>query len=297
MTIDGGRSAREPIWLTAAHLPACFGELSYPPAGLWYLGDPESIEGAPERHVAIVGTRECSAYGERTAARMASACAKAGLVVVSGLARGIDAAAHRAALEAGGKTIAVMGTGADVPYPAGHRSLHEAITRSGAVVSEMEPGMKAFPGCFPRRNRLIAALSKVTLVVEAGFKSGAMNTARHAEDLNREIAAVPGQIDDPRSAGTNALIRDHAHPIIDVEELLALFGLSTSKGARDAQSLSKVDAMDAALLALVGPREQDLELIAFQAGLSGRHVADRLTRLELEGLVVRGSAGYRLVGS
>ncbi len=293
MTNGGGRSAREPIWLAAAQLPACFGELSYPPAGLWYLGDPESLQGAPERHVAIVGTRECSAYGERTAARLAAACAKAGLVVVSGLARGIDAAAHRAAIEAGGQTIAVMGTGADVPYPASHRSLHEAVSRSGAVVSEMEPGMKAFPGCFPRRNRLIAAMAKVTVVVEAGFKSGAMNTARHAEDLHRDIAAVPGQIDDPRTAGVNELFRDGAHPITNVEELLGLYGLSTPRDTRQLRALSQ---MDAALLALIGPREQDVELLAFQAGLSGRHVAERLTRLEIDGFVVRGDAGYRLVG-
>jgi DNA processing protein len=193
------------------------------------LGDAGAVEGAPDRHVAIVGTREASPYGIRVAERLAAACAEAGLVVVSGLARGVDAAAHRAAVMAGGASIGVQGTGVDVPYPASHRTLHAALARSGTVISEMEPGTRATPGCFPRRNRLIAALCRVTVVVEAGYKSGAINTASQALELGRTVAAVPGRIDEERSAGANLLIRDGAQVISGVEELLGLFALSTRR--------------------------------------------------------------------
>ncbi|MCE9602063.1 MAG: DNA-processing protein DprA [Gemmatimonadetes bacterium] len=215
---------REPRWIGAQDLPECFRELSRPPAGLWCLGDAGSLAGVPDGHVAIVGTREASPYGIRVAERLAAACAKAGLVVVSGLARGVDAAAHRAALAEGGRTIGVQGTGVDVPYPASHRTLHDALVQRGTVISEMEPGTRATPGCFPRRNRLIAALCRVTLVVEAGFKSGAINTASQALDLGRTVAAVPGRIDDPGSSGANLLIRDGAQVITEIADLLALFG-------------------------------------------------------------------------
>ena len=216
-----------PRWIPARDLPAAFGELPHPPAGLWCHGDADDLLGAPGRHVAIVGTREASAYGIRSATRLAAACARAGLVVVSGLARGVDAAAHVAAMGVGGRTIAVLGTGVDVPYPVGHRSLLAEITRKGLAVSESELGTLAQAGCFPRRNRLIAALCHVTVVVEAGFKSGALNTATQALELGRIVAAVPGQIDDPRAAGANSLCRDGAQVICSVEDVLSLFDLCT----------------------------------------------------------------------
>lgn len=289
----GEELAPRPVWLSGADLPDCFGGLSHPPEGLWCLGDPHSIAAAPAGHVAIVGTREASAYGERTARRLAAACARRGLVVVSGLARGVDAAAHRGALEAGGRTVAVLGTGADVPYPAGHRTLHAEVARSGAVVSEMEPGMTAKPGCFPRRNRIIAALAQVTVVIEAGFKSGAINTANWAIEIGRTVAASPGHCDDPRAAGSNQLIRDGAQVLCDVDDLLSLFELSTSGHISETLGVGPVDPIDAALFKLLGPREQDLELIAFQSGLTGRQVSDRLLRLELDGFAERTAAGYR----
>ncbi|HVH38862.1 MAG TPA: DNA-processing protein DprA [Gemmatimonadaceae bacterium] len=296
MTEQRGARATEPVWLDAARLPACLRDLPYPPAGLWYLGDSTTLEGAPKRHVAIVGTREATAYGERVAARLAGACARAGLVVVSGLARGVDAAAHRAAIK-GGQTIAVMGTGVDVPYPTGHRALHAEVQKAGAVVSEMEPGRHAGPGCFPRRNRLIAGLADVVVVIEAGHQSGAMNTANHALELGRVVAAVPGQIDDPRSAGVNSLLRDGASYIGDVDDLLALFKLSTPKSGGSEMSGANMSPTDAALLSLLGGVEQDLELLAFQAGMTARHVAQRLVALEIDGLVEKGQAGYRLASA
>lgn len=242
------------------------------------LGDPGALDEAPRRHVAIVGTREASPYGIRVAERLAEACARAGLVVVSGLARGIDAAAHRAALGAGGLTVGVQGTGVDVPYPASHRTLHQALVRSGTVISEMEPGTSATPGCFPRRNRLIAALCQVTVVVEAGFKSGAINTASQALELGRTVAAVPGRIDEERSAGANLLIRDGAQVLTDVDDLLGLYGLSTSGGASSQLSGRDTKELDSTDPSGIEP--------------SFRQAAISLLDLELTGELRRAGAGY-----
>jgi DNA processing protein len=142
------------------------------------------------------------------------------------MARGIDAAAHRTALEEGGNTVAVLGTGVDVPYPVGHRLLHRAIAEHGMVVSENPPGARAGPGSFPRRNRIIAALAPVTIVIEAGFRSGALNTAAQALELGRVVAAVPGPIDSDQSRGSNQLLRDGAVLIAAPEDALALLGVS-----------------------------------------------------------------------
>jgi DNA processing protein len=276
---------REPRWIGAQDLPQCFRDLSRPPAGIWYLGDRAAITGSPDGHVAIVGTREASPYGIRTAERLAAACARAGLMVVSGLARGVDAAAHRAALIEGGRTIGVQGTGVDVPYPAAHRSLHEALVRQGTVISEMEPGTRATPGCFPRRNRLIAALCRVTVVVEAGFKSGAINTASQALDLGRTVAAVPGRIDDAGSAGANLLIRDGAQVITEVADLLALFGPEV---VRRYESRSGGPESTRAAERML-PRLDELDGLS---ATSPREVAQGLLRGELDGSIRREGQGY-----
>lgn len=296
--------SRTPVRLAASELPACLGDLSQPPAGLWYLGDPEALAAAPDRCVAIVGTREASPYGERTATRLASAAVRAGLVVVSGLARGVDAAAHRAAIEAGGLTVAVMGPGVDVPYPVGHRTLHDLVQQNGVALSEMEPGTKAFKGCFPRRNRIIAALSRVTIVVEAPFKSGAINTATQALEMGRTVAAVPGPIDDPRSAGSNLLIRDGAQVITCVEDMLSLFDLSTNKSTIGAglvweltanvdSSESRLSQSEQALLGVLGGSYTPVHEIAYLSGLSVRQVSDTLLRLEMAGMIEAAGGGYR----
>lgn len=285
-----------PDQLTQEELPACLSDLSHPPVKLWYLGDPGLLRMAPDRVVAIVGTRQASQYGERVARQLATTCARAGLVVVSGLARGIDAAAHRACLAAGGGTIAVQGTGVDIPYPVTHFALHREIWKGGLVVSEMEPGMRAGPGCFPRRNRIIAALAKVTVVVEAGFKSGAINTAGQALDLGRTVAAVPGQIGDPRAAGVNHLIRDGAQVIADVEDLLSLYGLSTKSTCGHIQQ--KVIEGDGrpelrALVNLMASVNWDLEAAAFTSGLSIRQLSEQLLELEMMGIIERAGGSYR----
>ncbi len=289
-----------PRRLSIDDLPAQLRDLSHPPAALWCLGDPSALQ-APDRMVSIVGTREASAYGERIATRLAGACARTGLTVVSGLARGIDAAAHRAAMAAGGQTVAILGTGVDVPYPAGHRALHAAIQRQGAVLSEMDPGRAAFPGCFPRRNRIIAALTKMTVVVEAGFKSGAINTASQALELGRLVAAVPGQIDDPRAAGTNGLIRDGALVIADVEDLLIQYGFSTndrsSVGRRMADDLQipfDRGGVEGRVVGAIGAGTGRAGLLADRLGLAVGEVAGILLGLELAGVVRRVGGEYQL---
>lgn len=292
--------ARDPRWIGVQDLPECFRDLSRPPAGIWCLGDPGALAGAPDGHVAIVGTREASPYGIRVAERLAAACARAGLVVVSGLARGVDAAAHRAALAEGGRTIGVQGTGVDVPYPVSHRTLHEALVRRGTVISEMEPGTRATPGCFPRRNRLIAALCRVTVVVEAGFKSGAINTASQALDLGRTVAAVPGRIDDAGSAGANLLIRDGAQVITEVADLLALFGPEFSR--RHAESAQRPGMREATGGGSTAGRPGVGALFpGVEAGEGGdagsaRELAEDLLRGELEGRIRREGPDYVATG-
>lgn len=209
-----------------AHYPNELLDLPTPPSELYTLGNP-SILSRPR--VSIVGTRQSTAYGERVTRTLTSALARAGVSIISGMARGIDGVAHRTALEVGGRTVAVLGTGIDVAYPAGHRHLHRMIAEQGLVLSENPPGMTAHKGAFPKRNRIIAALSPVTIVVEAGRKSGALNTASQALELGRVVAAVPGPIDSVQSLGSNELLRDGAVVIATVEDALALVGVTAPK--------------------------------------------------------------------
>jgi DNA processing protein len=198
-------------------------DLAYPPSELYVLGSEVALT---KPRVAIVGTRNSTAYGERITRSLTRSLVRAGVSIVSGMARGIDGAAHRTALEEGGWTVAVLGTGIDVPYPVGHRRLHRAIAERGLVVSENPPGMRAHKGAFPRRNRIIAALAPVTIVIEAGFRSGALNTASQALELGRVVAAVPGPIDSDQSRGSNQLLRDGAVLIAAADDALALLGIS-----------------------------------------------------------------------
>jgi len=207
----------------SSEYPAELLDLAHPPRELHVIGRTSALS---KPRVAIVGTRSSTAYGERIARTLTRALVRGGVSVVSGMARGIDAAAHRTALEEGGNTVAVLGTGVDVPYPVGHRLLHRAIAEHGMVVSENPPGARAGPGSFPRRNRIIAALAPVTIVIEAGFRSGALNTAAQALELGRVVAAVPGPIDSDQSRGSNQLLRDGAVLIAAPEDALALLGVS-----------------------------------------------------------------------
>ena len=261
--------------------PQALKELKSPPQSIFTIGDESILDLAPNRLVAIVGTREATPYGLKVTAALAHAFTAAGIGVVSGLARGIDSAAHRAALESGGRTVAVMGTGVDVPYPAGHRGLHAEIAARGLVVSESEPGTTAFTGCFPRRNRIIAALARVTIVVEAPYKSGAINTATWALEIARVVAAVPGPIDSPKSAGGNLLLRDGAQVIHTVDDALMLYGLSA--GRKDEGPT--LGALEAAVWDALAAGPATVETLGNAAGLTIRQVLEGIARLELNGMV------------
>lgn len=248
--------------------------------------------------VSIVGTRHASASGERLAHRLAAEFARRGVVVVSGMAFGIDAAAHRGALSVGGGTIAVLGGGCDRPYPPSHRALHREICEQGTVVSEAHPGTHPGKGAFPRRNRIIAALGGVLIVVEAGERSGALITANQALDLGRTVGAVPGAVDSPRHIGTNRLLKDGATMITGTEDALMLAGLALSepapsrarrarsspRRARDAAAARSSPELAGAPEAATGSTEADpmaqAVLGALRTGASELDDLRRLTSLE-----------------
>ncbi len=197
-----------------------------PPVLLGVLGDPRVLS-APS--VAIVGARAASVYGLSVARSLAASLAAAGVVVVSGLARGVDAAAHEGALAAGGCSVAVQACGLDRVYPAAHRGLARRIAARGAVLSEMPPGTPPRGPYFPLRNRIISGLCAAVVVVEARHRSGSLVTARHALAQGVEVLAVPGPVDVPTSEGPNALLRDGAAPVLDASDVLAVFGLSPAE--------------------------------------------------------------------
>lgn len=279
-------------------LPSTLDDLSSPPSALHGLGDFTLLTLDKDQIVAIVGTRNASPYGMRTAHALGNAFAAAGIAVVSGMARGIDSAAHRGALDAHhgapdasggaldarGKTIAILGTGPDIPYPTSNRALHAEIVEHGLVLSESKPGTRAFPGCFPRRNRIIAALAKVTIVVEAPYKSGAINTATQALEMGRTVAVVPGQIDSSRSSGSNLLLRDGAQIITTIDDALGLYGLARSSSTAQHRR-ETLGELEAAIWDVLGDGPAQPELIGAKTGLPIREILSGLGRLELNGLV------------
>jgi DNA processing protein len=206
--------------------PELLRHIADPPPVLFTLGD-QALFLRPA--VAIVGSRDHSNYGAVVCRSLASAAAGAGVAVVSGMARGLDAVAQTTALDAGGTTIGVLGNGLGVIYPAANRTLYERVARHGLLVSEFPPGERPHAGSFPRRNRLISGLSRVTVVVEAAAGSGALITAEFALEQGREVMAVPGNINSAVSVGTNRLLRDGATPLLESDDLLLHFsGLPNS---------------------------------------------------------------------
>ncbi len=266
--------------------PRSLSDLAKPPERLHLIGNADLLA-APRGLVAIVGTRNSTDYGEKVADSLGYAFAAAGVPVVSGLARGIDAAAHRGALRGGGRTIAVLGTGVDVAYPAGHRALHEAIAEAGLVIAEQAPGAKAHQGSFPLRNRLIAALARLIIVVEAPHKSGAMNTVEQALGLGRAVAAVPGPIDSPQSAGANWLLGAGGQVVCNIEDALALMGVHAS----EAPPTADLEPVEAEVLAGVPSSGAYVDEVAINSRLPVRQAGIVLTSLELKGRVWLGSDG------
>ncbi|MCW5877591.1 MAG: DNA-processing protein DprA [Anaerolineales bacterium] len=238
-----------------------------------------------EWSVAIVGTRQVTAYGRQVAADLAAFLARHGLTVVSGLARGVDAVAHQAALEAGGRTLAVMAHGLERVYPPEHRKLAQEICGRGALLSDYAVGTPPDSANFPPRNRIISGLSRAVVVVEAGQRSGALITAGFAAEQSREVFAVPGNIHAPQSAGTNFLIQRGAHPLLRFEELLEVLNLEMMTAHQTAAAALPADPTEARLYTLLSKEPRHLNELGVQAGLPIEQVSATLALMELKGLV------------
>ena len=260
--------------------PRALLETSDPPALLYVHGRLELVR-APA--LAIVGSRNASAQGESNAWQFAKALSEAGLAIVSGLALGIDAAAHRGGLAGPGSTIAVLGTGIDVVYPTRNAELAAEIAEKGALVSEFALGTPAIAHNFPRRNRLISGLARGCLVVEAALASGSLITARCAADQGREVYAIPGSIHSPLSKGCHALIKSGAKLVESAEDVLS--ELSGFQASGSANTRAEPPVADAGLLAVMGHDPVDVDSLCTRAGLTAEQVAAQLLRLELDGRV------------
>jgi DNA processing protein len=249
-----------------------------PPPVLWSRGDWSALR---DPIVAVVGTRRATSYGRRVTQEMVTALARGGASIVSGMALGIDAIAHTAALETVGRTIAVLGTGADVAYPRAHTALHRDIGTRGLILSELPPGAHSDRGSFPRRNRIIAGLAQLTIVVEAPERSGALITSGIAVDLGRDVAAVPGPIDSPQSFGANELIRVGAHPITSVAEAMRLAGLDPP--ARKKPPLT--DESEARVWMALENAAVSLDDLCGRVALPVAECLTTVTALELRGVI------------
>jgi DNA processing protein len=268
--------------------PARLRAIHDPPPGLFVRGS-AALDLLDRPCVAVVGARACSAYGTAVALAFGRELAAAGVVVVSGMARGVDAAAHRGALDAG-DTVAVLGCGIDRDYPRAHAGLAAAIGQRGLIVSEYPPGVEPAPWRFPARNRIVAGLAEATVVVEARERSGALITADLALDEGREVMVVPGEITSQLSRGTNALLRLGATPVTCVEDVLSALGIEPRPPVQRALDVRLSVVRDAVSDAPAGADE-----IVRQTGLSPAEVSAALAELELLGLVGGADGLYREV--
>jgi DNA processing protein len=258
--------------------PRSFRNLPDPPPAVFAAGRPELFEGP---RVAIVGTRSCTERGLRAAERIAAGVAGAGVTVVSGLALGIDGAAHRAAGPS--RTIAILGCGLDVAYPPRHRALQRSIGREGLLLTEHLPGTPPAPYHFPRRNRLIAAIARLVVVVEAPRKSGALTTVRHALELGKPVAVVPGSRANPACAGSNELIEDGATMVSTPAEVLELLNIPSPVGVGGNEPPADLRGVSLALWSALGPTPRHVDEVAAELGLDTRHTLPSLLALEIQG--------------
>lgn len=262
--------------------PARLREIDQPPPVLYLRGEylPDDVFA-----VAIVGTRRITPYGRQVTEEIASFLAANGITVVSGLARGVDAVAHTAALKAGGRTIGVLGSGVDRIYPPEHRALAEQMMERGAVVSDYAPGTPPDASNFPPRNRIISGLSLAVVVIEAGETSGALITAEFAAEQGREVFAVPGSILAPQSKGTNKLIQNGAQPLLTASDLMQALNLTRMGEHKAARKVLPSDEVEAKLLAALGEQPVHVDELGNQTGLPIEKVSATLTLMELKGMV------------
>jgi DNA processing protein len=275
-----------------AEYPGLLRVIPEPPPVLFVLGNLSLLD---RPAVAIVGSRDHSPYGGEVARRLAWGAASAGVVVVSGMARGLDAVAHAAALDAGGTTVGVLGNGLGVIYPAANRALYRRVAAGGLLLTEFPPGEKPNAGSFPRRNRLISGLARVTVVVEAAEGSGALITAGTALDQGREVLVVPGNITSVASVGANRLIRDGAAPLLGLDDLLQHYpeaeGAASPAGGPALGAIPLPEGLAAegrALAELLGAEPVVLEDLVGRSGRPAREVLAALCALEIAGVVEQG---------
>jgi DNA processing protein len=275
------------VCLGDAGYPPLLAEIAVPPPVLFIRG---SLEGRAARAVAVVGSRRASHAGMRFATDLARDLARAGFTVVSGLARGIDTAAHQGALKGGGNTLAVLGSGIDLVYPPENEPLAAEISLNGAVVSEHGPGVEPLPWHFPLRNRIVSGLSMGTVIVEAAPRSGALITARCALEENRGVFAVPGKPGDPRSSGVNRLLKDGAKLVENIddilEELAPQLELELDPGGRSRADVGSVpDGVEGDLMDLLSEVPTHVDDISGSIGLGTGDLLGLLLTLETRGLV------------
>ena len=266
-----------------AEFPALLRSIPDPPPILFARGN---LEVGNAEAVAVVGSREHTRYGAEVAERLGQVAAEAGLVVVSGMARGLDAAAHRGAVKSGGRSIGVLGTGVDITYPASNRKLFEEVLRDGLLLSEYPPGTRPEPGSFPRRNRLISGLARALVVVEAAEGSGTLITVGAALEQGREVLAVPGPITSPTSRGTNRLLRDGATPLLDPSDMLVALGLRPRAPIEEAlvSALCSLSPTEARVCAALNSEGLTVDELAESVGLPVGELLAALLGLELGGV-------------
>ena len=262
--------------------PAHLKEIDQPPPVLYLRGE---LTAEDSWAVGIVGTRAATSYGRQVTEDLASALVQNGVTIVSGLARGVDAVAHNAALKAGGRTLAVLGSGVDKIYPPEHRQLAEKITLQGAVISDYAPGTAPDGANFPPRNRIISGLSMAVVVIEAGETSGALITAEFALNQGRDVFAVPGMLYAPQSKGTNRLIANGARVLLSPNDVLEALDLTRNVERREIRRAVPSDAIEAALLAALSAEPMYVDEIRAQLALPIEKISAALTMMELKGMV------------
>lgn len=277
------------LCLDSPDYPALLGEIADPPPLLYLRGDPQLLH---DPQLAMVGTRHPGPHGAATARAFARSFTASGLLVTSGMALGIDGACHQGALDAGGQTVAVWGTGLDNCYPRRHQALAgQILEQGGLLVSEHPPDASAQPGQFPQRNRIISGLSLGTLVVEASLNSGSLITARLALEQNREVFAMPGSIHNPQAKGCHQLLRQGAHLVETVQDVLDVLKLPL-KAALAAAETAGETAPDSPLWRCLGYQPASVDWLSQQSGLAVERVMGELLDLELAGHVQQTPHGF-----
>ena len=272
--------------------PANLRQIQDCPPVLYYKG---TLLSQDDLAIAVVGSRRATIYGRQVTEKLVSSLVMSGLVIVSGLARGIDSIAHRAALDAGGRTIAVLGNGLDTIYPPENKRLAEEIVENGAIVSEFPLGFPSVPSNFPARNRIISGLSLGVLVTEGAIDSGSMITAGQAAEQGREVFAVPGPITGKMSEGANNLIKEGVHPVTEAVDILEILNIERKRRILDAKDsplrIKPNDKMQAKILEILDGQSKHIDLIARETGFSIDKVNSALGLMEIKGFVKNYGAG------